>query len=353
MALQKLVAVFAVILLINKGCHSRNSGCGNAALNTRIVGGQTAVPGSWPWQIVFKNADFFFCGGSVINNQWLLTAAHCAPSIDPDTTSVHLGIFYLNSFNPGEVIRSVAEVHCNPGYNSQTYNNDICLVKMSAPVNFTEFIQPICLADENSTFYDELSVWVTGFGITSKLFNISFFQQYCSLVPYQVLTLFYFQLGLGAVADTLQEVSVPIIGNNRCHCYNQAYSTVTDNMMCAGVEAGGKDSCQGDSGGPLVSLYEGLWVQAGIVSFGDDCALPMRPGVYTRLSQYQKWISDTVTGKKPGFVTFTSTGFDNDWFFSCDSSVFSSGENLRHFTHLTILSVFSLILQFFVSNGKM
>ncbi|KAF7229904.1 serine protease 27-like [Nothobranchius furzeri] len=340
MALQKLVAVFAVILLINKGCHSRNSGCGNAALNTRIVGGQTAVPGSWPWQIVFKNADFFFCGGSVINNQWLLTAAHCAPSIDPDTTSVHLGIFYLNSFNPGEVIRSVAEVHCNPGYNSQTYNNDICLVKMSAPVNFTEFIQPICLADENSTFYDELSVWVTGFGITS----------------------------LGAVADTLQEVSVPIIGNNRCHCYNQAYSTVTDNMMCAGVEAGGKDSCQGDSGGPLVANIGGTWVQGGVVSFGAGCGVALLPGVYARVSQYKQWITNTVTGPPPGFVSFTSPGINFDDFFTCpppppptptsfptttDDSVFGSGENLGHFTHLTALSVLGLFLHFFISSGGM
>ncbi|MEQ2227307.1 hypothetical protein ILYODFUR_036363, partial [Ilyodon furcidens] len=88
-------------------------------------------------------------------------------------------------------------------------------------------------------------------------------------------------------------------------------------MICAGVTQGGKDSCQGDSGGPMVSNLNNRWIQAGIVSFGKQCALPNFPGVYSRVSQYQAWINSQITTNPPGFVTYTSTGNDRDLSVSC------------------------------------
>ncbi|KAF1379973.1 hypothetical protein PFLUV_G00181640 [Perca fluviatilis] len=112
------------------------------------------------------------------------------------------------------------------------------------------------------------------------------------------------------------EVNVPIVGNRQCNC-DYGVGRITNNMICAGLSAGGKDSCQGDSGGPLVSKQGSRWILGGIVSFGNGCAKPNFPGVYTRVSQYQSWINSQITSSQPGFVTFTSTGTDSDLSISC------------------------------------
>ncbi|XP_054877284.1 transmembrane protease serine 9-like [Poeciliopsis prolifica] len=334
MALQKLSAFTVLTILICNGCQAqRQPMCGNVVNKRRIVGGQDTFPGRWPWQVSIQGENGHYCGGSLITDQWVLTAAHCIGS-DILTSRVHLGAYNLTQSNPNEVTRGIAQVNKHLDYNPNTYDNDIALLKLSARVNFTDYIQPVCLASHNSTFHEGTHSWVTGFG----------------------------SLGNEMFPDILQEVEIPIVGNNKCSCYNQDFAAITENMMCAGLDEGGKDSCQGDSGGPLVMYNSLVWVQGGVVSFGYDCAVPMKPGVYARVSAYQKWITDTVTGMKPSFVDFISEGFDPDLWFSCstftpptttDDSLFGSGENLSHFTHLLALSALSLILHVFISSGGM
>ncbi|XP_032363599.1 transmembrane protease serine 9, partial [Etheostoma spectabile] len=270
--------------------HSQPDVCGITPLNTRIIGGQTAPVGSWPWQVSLQSSGFHFCGGSLINNGWVLTAAHCFLRI-PAGLTVFLGIQSLQGPNPNGVSRTVTTVIKHPNYNLNTNDNDICLLQLSSPVTFNDFIVPVCLAAPGSTFFSGVSSWVTGWG------NIG---SGVSLPP----------------PGNLMEVNLPIVGNRECNC-NYGVGRITNNMICAGFRAGGKDSCQGDSGSPLVSKQGSRWILEGIVSFGNGCAQPNFPGVNTRVSQYQTWINSQITSNQPGFISFTSSGTDSDLNISC------------------------------------
>ncbi|XP_068569885.1 transmembrane protease serine 9-like [Cebidichthys violaceus] len=346
---QFLCASTVMIILLSGGCHSQLPVCGRAAKNTRIVGGQDASAGSWPWLVSLNSEDIAFCAGSLIHNQWVLTAAHCLTD-DLLTTTVNLGRQSQSGPNFNEVSRGLERIICHPSYDFFSEENDICLLKLSAPVNFTDYIQPVCLASAGSTFHTGVSSWVAGFGDT--------------------------QADSFSGADILQEVKVPIVGNNECKC---AYPSITDNMICAGFREGGKDACQGDSGAPLVTKKGFMWIQSGIVSFGNGCAKPMTPGGYTRVSQYQEWITKITDSSEPGFVTYSSSGVDSDLNITCSTiqpttitttttssihtttmipttatipttkwsteepkytdSVFDSGDNVVHFCHFTYLSL--------------
>uniref|UniRef100_A0A3Q1J8V5 Peptidase S1 domain-containing protein n=1 Tax=Anabas testudineus TaxID=64144 RepID=A0A3Q1J8V5_ANATE len=255
--------------------------CGQPPLNNKIVGGQVASAGSWPWQVSLQISRRHFCGGSLINDQWVLTAAHCTTC----SVTVYLGLQSREGYNPNQQFRRVSLIINHPRYISITQVNDIALLKLSSPVTFTNFVLPVCLAASDSTFYSGTDSWVTGWGATAS--------------------------GANTISQDLREVKVPVVGNRQCNC-DYGVGTITNNMMCAGLSSGGKDSCQGDSGGPMVSKQGSRWIQSGIVSFGEGCALPNFPGVYTRVSQYQSWINSTITSNQPGFITFTSTGNDSD-----------------------------------------
>ncbi|AWP19482.1 putative transmembrane protease serine 9-like [Scophthalmus maximus] len=291
MDLHNVISVATLLLLLTTESRSQLDVCGRPALNTRIVGGQPAPEGSWPWQVSLHRFGFHFCGGSLINSQWVLTAAHCVKSANTNNLVVYLGRKSQEGSNPNEVSRTATQIINHPDYNVVTNDNDLSLVKLSSPVTFTSYILPVCLPAASSTFYSGTDTWVTGWG----------------------------NIGSGVVLPSpqnLMEVEVPVVANRQCRC-DYGVDTITDNMICAGLRTGGKDSCQGDSGSPLVSKQDSQWILAGVVSFGEGCALAKFPGVYTRVSRYQTWINSHITSNRPGFVTFSSEGTDSDLSVTC------------------------------------
>ncbi|XP_045898078.1 prostasin-like, partial [Micropterus dolomieu] len=140
--------------------------CGKPPLNTKIVGGQVATPGSWPWQASLRTSGSHFCAGTLINNQWVLTTAKCCArsGVSTSTLTVYLGLQSLQGINPNQVSRTVSQIIIHPNFISGNIDNDICLLKLSSPVTFTIYIQPVCLAATGSTYYKGTVSWSTGWG---------------------------------------------------------------------------------------------------------------------------------------------------------------------------------------------
>uniref|UniRef100_A0A3Q2DHJ2 Peptidase S1 domain-containing protein n=2 Tax=Cyprinodon variegatus TaxID=28743 RepID=A0A3Q2DHJ2_CYPVA len=352
MALQQFACgIIVMIVFLSRGINTQHA-CARSPINSRILGGQDASPGAWPWHVTLTHRGGVFCQGSLITDQWVLTAAHCSIRSYLSGAVLHLGA--NNQSRYGEETRRVDSIVCHQDYEAyySVGDNDICLVKLSAPVNFTDYIQPVCLASEDSTFYDGTASWVTGFGTNEH---------------------YYYP-------DTFQEVDVSVFGNNKCSCfYRNSYyywnnlHSITEKMMCAGSENGSKTAYYDDNGAALVTKKDSTWVQSGIVSYVYDYYLG-RPTIYTRVSQYQKWISDRVTGMEPGFVTFISPGNDTDLNFTCptlppttttpypyfthyynfttDDSIFASGKALVPITHSFSLSVLVLLLHVFFGGAR-
>ncbi|KAM4632441.1 transmembrane protease serine 9-like [Discoglossus pictus] len=273
--------------------------CGSSLVSSRIVGGTGATEGKWPWQISLRYKGSHICGGSLISNQWVMTAAHCFEySLSPSVYQVRLGAYKLAVTSTHELLSNVQSVTINSLYNGPGSIGDIALLKLSSPVTYTEYILPVCVPRPSMTFPDGMNCWVTGWGNVKSGVDL----------PYP---------------QTLQEVMTPIISRATCdkmYHINSGISSsvpiVLDGQICAGYKVGQKDSCQGDSGGPLVCKVNGVWYQAGIVSWGDGCADANRPGVYTLVPAYQSWLSsyNAIFTESDSSKTFTVP--DSSHFFT-------------------------------------
>nr|XP_046253279.1 transmembrane protease serine 11D [Scatophagus argus] len=237
---------------------------------SRIVGGREAPEGAWPWQVSIQILSRHHCGGTIINSLWVLTSAHCFFKylrIHRSLFRVAAGLHVLSAPGIHAQIRSISEVKMHQDYNDNTSDNDVTLVLLSSPFNFTDYVQPIC----------------TPFNVTHE-FILNF--SHCFITGWGSM---YYK---GGLMNRLQEAVVELIDRRTCNLNSWYNGIITENMICAGLESGAADACQGDSGGPLqcYSEDEERFYLVGVTSFGDECGLPHRPGVYARTSRFAGWL---------------------------------------------------------------
>merc|ERR1712200_219411 len=234
--------------------------------NGRIVGGSNTEVGEFPWQVSVRNflgGISHFCGGTVIDPSWILTAAHCLDGLTPIQYEIVAGIHNVHIPSIHEQIRRVDKGFMHPDYNWDDKEFDIGLIKLNSPLHITDFVQSINLT--RSDVPAGTICTATGWGITVE--DGTF------------------------LAETLQKVDVPVVSDD--DCFKIYAYLMRDDMLCAGEE--GKDSCSGDSGGPLVcsTAEDGLSV-AGVTSWGQGCGRRGKPGVYTEVSYFRDWILQTI-----------------------------------------------------------
>merc|ERR1711899_458561 len=239
----------------------------------KIVGGFEAQENQWPWQVALFIDNAWFCGGSIISENYVMTAAHCAD-----------GASYFDIMAGAHNVRASSEPHrveitsyngwTHPGRNHNTLENDIALIELPSPLSFNEYIKPSCMPMAGDTADVNEMVTCTGWGKPSD--------------------------SAGGISPVLRMVEdLPIISNAEC---NGVYGIVGSGVACIDT-TGGKGTCNGDSGGPLnmkaeVTKAGQQWKQVGIVSFGASAGCEVGyPAGFTRVEYYLDWIMSETNMK--------------------------------------------------------
>ncbi|XP_018563116.1 trypsin-4-like isoform X2 [Anoplophora glabripennis] len=221
----------------------------------RIIGGRQAYEQEFPYQLSLMRNGHIMCGATLVSQDIALTAAHCLPK--RGLYSVRAGSIYMDK---GGVVSDVKEAILHPGYDSNTEDYDLAILKLSKHLPLSEDIRPVRLPEQDESPPRGVKGYVTGWG------SVSAFEDF--------------------IPEELRVLEIPVLERETCEDIYDSVNIITKRMFCAGYRQGGRDSCQGDSGGPFV-INETLY---GLVSWGFNCGEPGYPGVYTNVSALRSYI---------------------------------------------------------------
>ncbi|CAG0899004.1 unnamed protein product [Darwinula stevensoni] len=232
-------------------------------LDGRIVGGDDAMEGEIPWQVSLESFGSHICGGFILDEMNVITAAHCCDAVSSFT--VVAGEHDRSETSGNEVEIDVERMVPHEDYNGFDLTADICLLHLESALEWSEFIYPAEMPAQFQDWDDGDMMTVSGWGSTSEG---------------------------GSLPDILQKVDVAVVSDADCDDYYSSFGGIDfDAHICAGnMPEGGADSCQGDSGGPMFETGGGI--VSGIVSWGVGCARPEFPGVYSQLATYMDWVEE-------------------------------------------------------------
>ncbi|XP_023360047.1 transmembrane protease serine 12 [Sarcophilus harrisii] len=248
----------------------------NAMSGSRVVGGHSAELGGWPWIVSLQVKMFpravHVCGGSLISENWVLTAAHCLKDIrEPQFWRAVVGVHNLFQRHRNTKKIKIKEIIIHPQFIPDTYENDIALFHLKRAVSYNDYVQPICLPFFKEVFNlnTDTRCFVSGWGKTTEEGNAS---------------------------DTLQEAELHYIPRSTCNKRESYGGRVVETSFCAGEEDGIVDTCLGDSGGPLMCYLPdaGKFYLMGITSFGHGCGRKNYPGVYVQVQFFKNWVIKEV-----------------------------------------------------------
>ncbi|XP_016049953.2 coagulation factor X isoform X2 [Erinaceus europaeus] len=234
---------------------------------TRIVGGRECGKGECPWQALLVNEEGDgFCGGTILSERFVLTAAHCIHQASRFT--VRVGDRNTEEEEGTESAHEVDAVIKHNKFVRETYDFDIAMLRLRTPIVFREDVAPACLPERDwaeAALLTQKTGLVSGFGRTHEK---------------------------GRPSPRLKLLEVPYVERSTCKLASSF--TITPHMFCAGYDAQPEDACQGDSGGPHVTRFRDTYFVTGIVSWGEGCARRGKYGVYTKVSNFLRWIDRSM-----------------------------------------------------------